>query len=56
MGSRRCSSALNGAGTAFMRFTLSKLGFNAISCVSFGQYLSCFRVQCILNGRYTDIL
>ena len=31
MGVSRCSSALNGAGTAFMCFKLSKLGFNAIN-------------------------
>ena len=30
----RCSSALNGAGTAFLCFKLSKLGFNAINVFS----------------------
>ena len=41
--------------TVYLCFKLSKLSLNAIQCIFFGQYLACFRVQCILNDRYTDI-
>ena len=40
------------AGTVFLCFKLSKLGFNAIYCISFGQYLACKleRKKCKLIG------